>query len=191
MLVSAITGEGIDALDTAIESQLAAGRVLIELVLDPADGAGVSWLHRHTEVLHKAADEKTGHVGMTVRVDPAKAEAVRARFAGLCSSRCREARSAARQLRRKRRKSTDAIDAQKRASLDATCRVTALRVCFGRYFLRLSLVPERVHFRERCVLRRFPARRQRLLDRRKTGARISGLFDAATPRDRRQGGARD
>jgi hypothetical protein len=31
-------------------------------------------------VLHKAADEKTGHVGMTVRVDPAKAEAVRARF---------------------------------------------------------------------------------------------------------------
>jgi hypothetical protein len=34
-------------------------------------------------VLHKAADEKTGHIGMTVRVDPAKAEAVRARF-GAC-----------------------------------------------------------------------------------------------------------
>ena len=83
VLVSAITGEGIDALDTAIESHLAAGRILIELVLDPADGAGVSWLHRHTEVLHKAADEKTGHIGMTVRVDPAKAEAVRARF-GAC-----------------------------------------------------------------------------------------------------------
>jgi hypothetical protein len=31
-------------------------------------------------VLHKAADEKTGHVEMTLRVDPAKAEAVRARF---------------------------------------------------------------------------------------------------------------
>jgi GTP-binding protein HflX len=81
VLVSAITGEGIEALDAAIEAQLAAGRVLIELVLDPADGAGVSWLHRHTEVLHKAADEKTGRIGMTVRVDPAKAEAVRARFA--------------------------------------------------------------------------------------------------------------
>jgi GTP-binding protein HflX len=76
-----MTGEGIDALDTAIEAQLAAGRVLIELVLDPADGAGVSWLHRHTEVLHKAADDKTGRIGMTVRVDPAKAEAVRAKFA--------------------------------------------------------------------------------------------------------------
>jgi len=81
VLVSAITGEGIDALDAALETQLAASRLLIELVLDPADGAGVSWLHRHTEVLHKAADDKTGRVGMTVRVDPAKAELVRARFA--------------------------------------------------------------------------------------------------------------
>ena len=51
MLVSAVTGEGIDALDAAIEARLAAGRVLIELVLDAADGAGVSWLHRHTEVI--------------------------------------------------------------------------------------------------------------------------------------------
>ena len=83
VLASAITGEGIDALNAVIETQLAAGRVLIELVLDPTDGAGVSWLHRHTEVLHKAADEKTGRIGMTVRVDPAKAEAVRARF-GAC-----------------------------------------------------------------------------------------------------------
>src|ERR1700751_3634296 len=77
VLVSAITGEGIEALDAAIEAQLAAGRVLIELVLDPADGAGVSWLHRHTEVLHKAADDQTGRIGMTVRVEPAKAQAVR------------------------------------------------------------------------------------------------------------------
>ena len=58
VLVSAITGEGIDALDAAIEARLAAGRVLIELVLDAADGAGVSWLHRHTEVIHKAVDDE-------------------------------------------------------------------------------------------------------------------------------------
>ena len=56
VLVSAITGEGIDALGAAIEVRLAAGRVLIELVLEAADGAGVSWLHRHTEVIHKAVD---------------------------------------------------------------------------------------------------------------------------------------
>jgi GTP-binding protein HflX len=81
VLVSAMTGEGIETLDAVIQERLAAGRILIELVLDPADGAGVSWLHRHTEVLHKAADEKTGRVGMTVRVDPTKADAVRTRFA--------------------------------------------------------------------------------------------------------------
>ena len=81
VLVSAITGEGIDALNAAIEARLAAGRVLLELVLDAADGAGVSWLHRHTEVIHKAVDEQSGRTVMTVRADPEKAGAVRAKFA--------------------------------------------------------------------------------------------------------------
>jgi GTPase len=80
VLVSAITGEGIDALSAAIEARLAAGRVLIELDLDGADGAGVSWLHRHTEVICKAVDEKTGRVAMTVRAAPDKANAVREKF---------------------------------------------------------------------------------------------------------------
>jgi GTP-binding protein HflX len=80
VLVSAVTGQGIDNLAAAIEARLGAGRVLIELDLDPADGAGVSWLHRHTEVIHKAYDEN-GRVAMTVRTDPGKADAVRAKFA--------------------------------------------------------------------------------------------------------------
>ena len=80
ILVSAITGEGIDTLDAAIEARLSAGRVLIELNLDPADGAGVSWLHRHTEVLHKGLDNN-GRIAMTVRADPDRAAAVRAKFA--------------------------------------------------------------------------------------------------------------
>jgi GTPase len=80
VLVSAVTGEGIVALDSAIETRLAAGRVLIELDIDGTDGAGVSWLHRHTEVMSKTANE-SGRVAMTVRVTPDKAEAVRARFA--------------------------------------------------------------------------------------------------------------
>ncbi len=77
--VSALTGEGVDRLLAAIETRLGRRRVLIELALDPADGAGVSWLHRHTEVLEKALAED-GRLAMTVRVDPAKADAVRARF---------------------------------------------------------------------------------------------------------------
>jgi GTP-binding protein HflX len=83
VLVSATTGEGFDALAAAIEEQLGAGREVIEIDIDPADGAGagVSWLHRHTEVVHKASDPETGRIAMTVRVDPAKANAVRKRFA--------------------------------------------------------------------------------------------------------------
>ena len=52
---------------------------MLDLVLDPADGAGVSWLHRHTEVMTKSLDDD-GRLAMTVRVDPAKAETVRAKF---------------------------------------------------------------------------------------------------------------
>ncbi len=80
-LVSAITGEGIDALRAAIAARLAAGRVVIELVLDAADGAGVSWLHRHTEVIRKSVDQESGRVAMTVRADPGRANAVREKFA--------------------------------------------------------------------------------------------------------------
>ena len=80
VLVSASTGEGIDALTAAIEARLAEDRVLIELALDAADGAGMSWLHRHTEVIAKTFDAE-GRAAMTVRVAPDKAEAVRAKFA--------------------------------------------------------------------------------------------------------------
>ncbi len=59
---------------------LSASRVLIELELDPADGAGVSWLHRHTEVIHKAVDDQ-GRIAMTVRAAPDRAASVRAKFA--------------------------------------------------------------------------------------------------------------
>ena len=62
-----MTGEGIDTLAAAIEARLAAGRVLIELELDPADGAGVSWLHRHTEVHRTRRCDDDGRLAMTVR----------------------------------------------------------------------------------------------------------------------------
>jgi GTPase len=81
VLVSAITGEGLEALDAVIEARLSAGRVLIELEVDAADGAGVSWLHRHTEVISKTLNERSGRIAMTVRADADKANAVRTRFA--------------------------------------------------------------------------------------------------------------
>jgi GTP-binding protein HflX len=79
VLVSARSGEGLDRLAAEIERRLAARRVTLDLVLDVADGAGVSWLHRHTEVMAKALRED-GALAITVRTDPANAEKARARF---------------------------------------------------------------------------------------------------------------
>jgi GTPase len=81
VLVSAVTGEGLDALGAAIEARLAPGRVLMELSLDATDGAGLSWLYRHTEVIDKAIDEQTGRIALTVRADAGRADAVREKFA--------------------------------------------------------------------------------------------------------------
>src|SRR5262249_52806635 len=77
--VSAITGEGLDRLTDAIEARIAQKRTVLELALEGADGAGISWLHRNTEVLSRT-DRDDGTVVMRVRADPTKVEAVRAKF---------------------------------------------------------------------------------------------------------------
>jgi GTP-binding protein HflX len=79
VLVSALTGEGIDGLTRTIEARLGQRRTVLNLLLDPGDGAGVSWLHRHAEVMTKSLDDQ-GRLAMTVRVDSGRADAVRAKF---------------------------------------------------------------------------------------------------------------
>ncbi|HEY6254883.1 MAG TPA: GTPase HflX [Xanthobacteraceae bacterium] len=81
VLISAMSGQGLDALAAEIETRIAATRVVLKLDLDAADGAAISWLHRNAEVLAKdfGAD---GRLAVTVRVDPANAGAVRNRFDG-------------------------------------------------------------------------------------------------------------
>lgn len=78
--VSAVTGEGIDALVNAIEQRLSESRQTLQIALSPADGAGLSWLYRHSEVLDKHMRED-GQLAVTVRADPDKAARVRAKFA--------------------------------------------------------------------------------------------------------------
>ena len=68
-----------ERLPAAIEAGIGAGRITGDLLLDPADGAGVSWLYRHTEVLAKGMDED-GKLKVTVRADPAVVQRVRAKF---------------------------------------------------------------------------------------------------------------
>jgi len=77
-MVSAVTGEGVTELLTAIEDRLASTRVTLDLSIDAADGAGVSWLHRNAEVLAKELHD--GHFDMTVRVDETKRDVVISKF---------------------------------------------------------------------------------------------------------------
>jgi GTPase len=77
-LVSAETGEGVEALLAAIETQLATTRTTLSLSIDASDGAGISWLHRNAEVLDKTLHD--GRFDMTVRVDETKRDIVVNRF---------------------------------------------------------------------------------------------------------------
>ena len=79
VLVSALTGEGTEALIKAIEAELARSRLTLVVALDFAHEAGMSRSHRHAEVL--ARDARTdGRLHMTVRVDAERAGIVRAKF---------------------------------------------------------------------------------------------------------------
>jgi GTP-binding protein HflX len=79
VIVSAVTGEGIDKLVSAIEARLGEGRQTIELSIDPADGASLSWLYRHSEVLSKDM-RGDGRLAVTVRADPKNADMVRRKY---------------------------------------------------------------------------------------------------------------
>lgn len=49
--ISALTGEGVDALLETVASHLTAGHQRYTLTLDAADGAAAAWLHQHGDVL--------------------------------------------------------------------------------------------------------------------------------------------
>ena len=74
--ISAATGEGCDVLLAAIQSRLAAQRVIADLTVPLTDGASIAWLYRRGEVLRRRDDDEMAH--MRVRLQPADA----ARFHG-------------------------------------------------------------------------------------------------------------
>ncbi|MBM3560161.1 MAG: GTPase HflX, partial [Alphaproteobacteria bacterium] len=67
--LSALTGEGCDALLEAIEADLAATQMVAEVEVSLSDGAELAWLYRKGEVLSR---EDSGEVArVRVRLDPA------------------------------------------------------------------------------------------------------------------------
>jgi GTP-binding protein HflX len=77
--VSALSGEGVEELIAAVEGRLAERRQTLELSIDPADGAGLSWLYRHSEVLSKDMRED-GRLAVTVRAESDEMARVKAKF---------------------------------------------------------------------------------------------------------------
>jgi GTPase len=67
--VSAITGEGCEALVALFDRRFDADRAAIELEVPLSDGAAIAWLYRHGEVLDRRDDETRAH--FAVRLSPA------------------------------------------------------------------------------------------------------------------------
>ncbi len=78
-LVSAVTGEGIDALLTEIESRIAEGRPSFRITIEPTDGAASNWLHEEAEIIERKEGEG-GRTELTIRIAPEKEPRLWKRF---------------------------------------------------------------------------------------------------------------
>lgn len=74
VVLSALTGEGVDDLRRAISDRLSRGARVHSVRLPASDGAAIAWLHSHGEVLASEAG------GETVRLDVRISDADWARF---------------------------------------------------------------------------------------------------------------
>jgi GTP-binding protein HflX len=72
--VSALTGDGLDALREALDARMTAGMETADYRIAQGDGAGLAWLYEHGEVLSREDDEDA--IRVSVRLTPAD----RARF---------------------------------------------------------------------------------------------------------------
>ncbi|UEM07705.1 GTPase HflX (plasmid) [Skermanella rosea] len=81
--VSAVTGEGLDRLFEVLDGHRTAGRQVIDVDVDLADGATLSWLYARGEVLDRRDDEGQAH--LRVAMEPAHL----ARFAGMAGQAAR------------------------------------------------------------------------------------------------------
>ena len=67
--LSALDGAGLDRLFGLLDARITAQHQVLQLDLDPADGATLAWLYRHGHVIERRDDD--GRVHLTVGLDPA------------------------------------------------------------------------------------------------------------------------
>jgi len=80
VLVSAVTGFGLDALRAAIERKLNRARQTIEIMLKPDEGSLSNWIYENCEVVARSALDE-GITALRIRVPPEKRDRL-ARLAG-------------------------------------------------------------------------------------------------------------
>jgi GTPase len=69
LLVSAITGEGIDQLKSGLAARLKAPTELVHLILHPSDGQRLAWLHANGEIVSQT--DRGGEIHVQVRLSEA------------------------------------------------------------------------------------------------------------------------
>ncbi|MBX9759301.1 MAG: GTPase HflX [Beijerinckiaceae bacterium] len=78
-VVSAITGEGVDALLAGVEARLSASHSHLTLTLPGSDGEGLSWIYSNAQVLSRA-ETVDGDVALEVKVAPERVDRFMRRF---------------------------------------------------------------------------------------------------------------
>jgi GTPase len=79
VLVSAVTGEGVDRLLAEIGERIAHGRQKGHLRLAPVDGSAIHWLYENAEILSRR-DLEDGDIAFALRVAPERAAKLQRRF---------------------------------------------------------------------------------------------------------------
>jgi GTP-binding protein HflX len=78
--VSAITGEGVEALLGRLEAALTGANIAFRLQLRSDDGEGLAWVYRHGRVMKRR--DGGAKIDLTVSADPREIERFQNRFAG-------------------------------------------------------------------------------------------------------------
>jgi GTPase len=68
VLASAVTGEGLDELLSAVDVRLKADRSERTITIDPADGRSLNWIYERCDVIGRQDDSRSGRITLNVLV---------------------------------------------------------------------------------------------------------------------------
>jgi GTP-binding protein HflX len=85
--VSAVTGEGLEALLSALEVKLSAIHRTMTVDVAASDGALLHWIYENASVLERVFDEDKQTEAVTIRISPEKAAQLEGRLRDRAAAR--------------------------------------------------------------------------------------------------------